>query len=404
MHSSSRTVCGRSLPLLAALLVALLLCSPLVLFAAGCGAQTQLIPSALDTQAIDIEAEPGPAELPPRSTGVPADSLLETLQWIARSDGRQLESQRWWDFENDRFRWDTFGDPAFIGGGTSTTANDPANATILFSAVSADGRTISFDAFTSELRSSPEQGQPAAEDTMEEWGTADVVRLGRQILSSTEVDVYRLDLNVPRGQERMADFGLVYVDAASGLRLREEWLLGSPGDAWVYHLFDYRLVPRTPEAEARLTAQALIDLAGQSLEQKLQEVAGLDFPVWGLPEGAHGLVLSGITVDGTQVSLAYVPEGYLGPAAVSVETNDIRGRSDFPERMLISRDEAVAHSEGADHIDFRMKAEGTGSADGYDTAVRVLLGSGSGGLGEPLALGTVAMDLVDVRSTGHSTD
>ncbi len=239
---------------------------------------------------------------------------------------------------------------------------------------------------------------------MEEWGTADVVRLGRQILSSTEVDVYRLDLNVPRGQERMADFGLVYVDAASGLRLREEWLFGLAGDAWVYHLFDYRLVPRTPEAEARLTAQALIDLAGQSLEQKLQEVAGLDFPVWGLPEGAHGLVLSGITVDGTQVSLAYVPEGYLGPAAVSVETNDIRGRSDFPERMLISRDEAVAHSEGADHIDFRMKAEGTGSADGYDTAVRVLLGSGSGGLGEPLALGTVAMDLVDVRSTGHSTD
>lgn len=374
------------------------------LVAGGCGAQKQMIPSALDTQAVDVKAEPGPADLPPRSTGVPADSILEMLQWIARSDGRELLSQRWWDFEGDRFRWDTFGDPSFMGEGSSTTVSDAADATILFSGVSADGSTVSYDAYTGELRGSPEEDQTTAHDAAEEWGTKDVVLLGRQVLDHTEADVYRLDLNIGHGQERSADFGLVYVNAATGLRLREEWLLGSPGDAWVYHLYDYSLLPRTPELEAHLSTQALMDLAEQNLQQRLTEVGELDFPVWSIPEGAHGLTLSGAMLlkgdDGTRVRLSYVPKESLGPAAVTIETSDVRERPDFPRVRLMPREEAVAYSGGTDHIDFRMvsPADASGTID-YDTSVRILLGAESEEPAEPLVLGTLAMELVDMRHT-----
>jgi hypothetical protein len=385
------------------LLAALVLTVALAPLVGGCGAQKEMIPSALNPQAVDVKAEPGPAALPPRSTGVPADSLLEMVQWIARSDGRELHSQRWWDFEKNRFRWDTFGDPAAISGGPTTTASDLATATILYAAVSADGQVVSYDAFSGELRSSPTVSQGEAGGTEREWGSDDVVRLGRQILDGNEVDVYRVDLNIPRGQERSADFGLIFVDSETGLRQREEWLIGSPGDAWVYHLYQYRLVPRTPELEARLSAQALLDMAAEKVAEKLREVVALDFPVWGLPQGAHELVLSGVTIlageQGTQVSLAYLPEGEIGPAVVTIETNDIRERSDFPEEMLKPREEAVAYSGDTDHIDFRMSAESDGNAGGYDTAVRILLGAQSADLPEPLALGILAMELVDVRST-----
>ena len=240
-------------------------------------------------------------------------------------------------------------------------------------------------------------------ETEREWGSDDVVHLGRQMLEGNEVDVYRVDLNIPRGQERSADFGLVFLDSETGLRRREEWLLGSPGDAWVYHLYEYRLVPRTPESEARLSTQALLDMSAEKVAENLREVAALDFPVWGLPQGAHDLVLSGVTIlagdKGTQVSLAYTPEGETGPAAVTIETNDVRRRSDLPEEMLKSREEAVTYSGGTDHIDLRMSAEADGNAGGYDTSVRILLGAQSADLPEPPALGALAMELVDVKST-----
>lgn len=384
-----------------AVLLLLLVVAPL---AGGCGAQEDVIPSALDTGAVDVKAEPGPAALPPRSTGVPSDSLLEMVQWIARSDGRELHSQRWWDFAKDRFRWDTFGDPAAISGGPTTTANDPATAAVLYAAVSADGHVVSYDAFSGELRSSPAASQGETGETEQEWGSDDVVHVGRQILDGNEVDVYRVDLNIPRGQERSADFGLIFLDSETGLRQREEWLIGSPGEARVYHLYQYRLVLRTPELEARLSAQTLLDMAADKVAEKLREVVALDFPVWGLPQGAHELVLSGVTIlageQGTQVSLAYLPEGEIGPAVVTIETNDIHERSDFPEEMLKSREDAVAQSGGTDHIDFRMSAESDGKASDYDTAVRILLRADSADLAEPLALGTLAMQLVDARSIG----
>ncbi len=386
-------------------LLLLLLLTTVAVLAVGCGAQKTAIPSALDAEAIDITAEPGPAGLPPRSTGVPAGYILEMCQSIARDDGAELHSQRWWDFENDRFRWDTFGDPASMLGGSTTTANDPAVAHILYAAVWAEGQTLSYDAASGELRGGPAGKDDVGTETWDEWPNSDdVVLLGRQMLKGVKADVYRLDLNVGRGQERSADFGLIYAEAATGRRLREEWLLGPPEDAWVYHLYEYRLAPRTSELEARLTPQALLDLAAETVAEHLHEVAALDFPVWGLPTGIHGLTLAGVTImrgdRGIEVRVAYAPEDRRWAPAVWIETTDVRNRPDFPQHLLMSREEAVTGAAGSDHIDFRMRGSDAGAGDsaagtGYDTSVRILLSPDSSS--SSLDLGGLAMELIDAR-------
>lgn len=66
-----------------ALLLAVATVATVALLVGGCGAQQKAIPSALDTQAIDVTAETGPAELPPRSSGVSDGSILEMQQSIA---------------------------------------------------------------------------------------------------------------------------------------------------------------------------------------------------------------------------------------------------------------------------------------------------------------------------------
>ncbi len=97
-----------------------------------------------------------------------------------------------------------------------------------------------------------------------------------------------------------------------------------------------------------------------------------------------------------------------------METNDLRARGDFPQNLLISREQAIANSGGTDHIDFLMPggnvgedgsndtdAPGDSGAGSGDTAVRILLGSNSGKPSEPLILGTLAAELVDVRQAGR---
>lgn len=85
--------------------------------------------------------------------------------------------------------------------------------------------------------------------------------------------MYRVGLNIPRGHERSADFGLVYVESSTGLRSREEWLIGSPGDAWIYHLYEYRLVPITPELESRQEIwEVLPDMLQEEVKLRMNAV------------------------------------------------------------------------------------------------------------------------------------
>ena len=225
--------------------------------------ESAALPSALDSHAIDVKAAGAPAQLPSLQTGVPSNSVLEMTQWIAHPSGRELHSRRLIDYQQHLSRWDTYGDPAELRGGPTTTVTSAAGATILFAAVD-DGKTeTSFNAGRSTLLTGP--SSPTAFGGSEDQGLqGETRRLGSQTLAGSKVDVYRIDLHVPSGQERTADFGLIYIDAASGLRVREEWLLGSPGHAWVYQLLEYQLLPRTDQLEATLKPEALKALLSSS--------------------------------------------------------------------------------------------------------------------------------------------
>lgn len=131
----------------------------------------------------------------------------------------------------------------------------------------------------------------------------------------------------------------------------------------------------------------------------MARVAKLDFPVWGLPSATDGLVLSGATITlsdrGTSVLLAYAAQDSHGAPAVTIETTDLRGRSDFPQDLLRTRDEAIANPRDDNVLDFRMGDD----AGGQDaTAVRILPWPESVRPAGMPSLASLAEDLVDVRS------
>ncbi len=381
-------------------LAALLLAA--VGFAAGCGlgAQAQLITCALDPGAIDIKAAGAPATIPALSSGVPKDSIFEITQWIAQSQGLEPHSRRWVDFEKRRARWDWYGDPAGISSlGSTTTGADPSTATILYSSVIDGEAGLSYDAVTARLSAQPAWDVSAIGGSDEDpgWSGRTPVLLGRQLLNGVNVDVYRIDLHISAGQERTADFGLIYVDSASGLRVREEWLLGSPGDAWVYHVFDCRLLPRSAGLEARMKPDALKAEQAEVLAERLAAVKSLDYPVWGLPATTGMPVLSGLTIStsdrGGSVLLYYLADDRTG---ASIETIDVRSRTDFPANLLVSRQEALANSPNpAQQLDFGMGSDERGDVE---TGVRILLWPGSAKPADMPSLTDAAEALVDLRS------
>ena len=205
-----------------------------------------------------MKAETGPAKLPPLSSGVPSGSILHDKRWVAPSDGQTvLHSEAWYDFENSRARTDWFNTPTSPAEGAATIPTKAANPSILAAEVWDHGRHQSYNGYSNTVLPA-DTGQPLGGP--DQWPTQDIVRLGQQTLNGKTVDVYRADLNIPRGQERSADFGLIYVDSTSGLRVREEWLVGSPGSAYVAHLYAYDLVPRTDELARYLSIGSLDEL------------------------------------------------------------------------------------------------------------------------------------------------
>jgi hypothetical protein len=369
----------------------------------GCvpAAQARAIPSVLDPSALDVKAVGTPATIPPISTGVPKSSILQVDQWIAESPGRQLHSQRWVDFQNHRARWDWYLFPAEANlGGSSTTAGGLPAGSILASVVVDGNSSFSYDGYGGRVNAgaADETGIFDGSDQDPGWSGRTPVLIGHQLLGGAKVDVYRIDLNIPSGQERSADFALIYVDSATGLRVRDEWLLGSPGDAWVFHLFEYRLVARTDALEASMMPDAVKGQRASVLAARLRAARDMGFPVWGLPAGTSGLVLSGVTISASEtqssVLLYYRPDGSVGQPAFSIETIDVRGRSDFPADLLVPREKAVAKS-GGDVLDFGL---GTDVKGHVQTAVRMMRWPESGAPAGLPSLAELAGELVDVTS------
>ena len=306
---------------------------------------------------------------------MPKGSILQVDQWIAEPPGRQLHSQRWVDFKNHRARWDWYLFPAEANyGGSSTTAGQRQGSDILESVVVDGNSSLSYDGNGGRVNAGPadETGIFGGSDQDAGWSGRTPVLIGHQLLNGAKVDVYRIDLHNAFGQERSADFALIYVDSSTGLRIRDEWLLGSPGDAWVFHLFEYRLAVRTDALEARMVPDAVKGQQASVLAARLSAAKDLGIPVWGLPAGTSGLVLSGVTISASDsqssVLLYYRAGGSVGQPAFSIETIDVRHRGDFPANLLVSREEAVAKSEG-DVLDFGL---GTDAKGHVQTAVRIM--------------------------------
>jgi hypothetical protein len=383
----------------------------LALALAGCGSQATVeatvIPSALDAEAVDSSAEPGPAALPSLATGVPAGAILEQTMWTAFKDTKRLFLRAWWDVKNGRSRSDVFGDPRDMDGGPTTTVNDPETATIESSSIWEAGESLNFDGHSGELSrwadsaASDVAGGPLNNGVP----TDDVVLLGQQRLDATLVDVYRADIKQLEDPEASAGppatHVLVYVDATTKLRLREEWMTGKPGRGRVQMLYEYRLLPRTPELEARLSTQALVDLAGATLAAKKEELKQLDFPVWGLPDGIEGLTLTGISLFRDDrvfgVSLTYSSQDAIGaPPALWMKIDDVRDRAQDVDPLPGPRDQAQVQ-EGEDaSISFRMTEPATAGQPGSDTVV--YLGTNDGiGRAAALDVKALAAALIDLR-------
>lgn len=178
-------------------------------------------------------------------------------------------------------------------------------------------------------------------------------------------------------------------------------MAGSPGDGGVEMLHEYRLLPRTPELEARVSTQALFNLAGLTLAAKKEELKELDFPVWGLPDGTDGLILSGIalTRDDTvfSVGLTYSSQGAIGaPPALWIKIGDIRDPSHNVDPPPGPRGQAQVQ-EGEDaSITFRMNEPATVGQPGYDTVVYIRTNDGIG-RAAALDVKILAEALIDLR-------
>jgi hypothetical protein len=305
------------------------------------------------------------------------------------------------DFQNHRARWDWYVFPAEANlGGASTTTQGQPGGSILASEVVDGNSSLSYDGNGGRVNvgSADEASFFGGSDQEPGWSGRTPVLIGHQLLNGAKVDVYRIDLHNSFGQERSADFALIYVDSATGLRVRDEWLLGSPGDAWVFHLFEYRLVARTDALETSMVPDAVKGQQAYVLAARLSAARDLGFPVWGLPAGTLGLVLSGVTISASDsqssVLLYYRADGSVGQPAFSIETIDVRGRSDFPANLLVPREEAIAKS-GGDVLDFGM---GTDAKGRVQTAVRMMRWPESGAPAGLPSLGELAGELVDVTS------
>ena len=77
-------------------------------------------------------------------------------------------------------------------------------------------------------------------------------------------DVYRVEFP-DKGDEMTADYALIYVDRATGLRFWEKWVAGSE----VVRVVSRRLVAATPEHEALLSRDSVQASSAGALEEAL---------------------------------------------------------------------------------------------------------------------------------------
>ncbi len=91
-----------------------------------------------------------------------------------------------------------------------------------------------------------------------------VTRESEMSVDERPADVYRVEFP-DRGDEMTADYALIYVDRATGLRFREKWVSASE----VVRIVTRRLVAATPEHEVLLSRDSVQASSAGALEEAL---------------------------------------------------------------------------------------------------------------------------------------
>lgn len=180
----------------------------------------------------DLPASPTTAltKLPPLSSAVPKGRLQEETERMSSPSVPPSEHRSLMDYAGRRMRFE-----GYIDG------------VLRFLDVHDDGITTSLSTFDSSLRA-----HAASFDEYQKsrdfLAGLPVTRVNGPSVDGQPADVYRVEFP-NQGGEITAEYALIYMDKATGLRFREEWMVGSE----VVREVTRRLVASTQELEALLS-------------------------------------------------------------------------------------------------------------------------------------------------------
>ncbi|MHB1345018.1 MAG: cell division protein FtsX [Thermoleophilia bacterium] len=173
-------------------------------------------------------------QVPPLSAAVPADRLLEETERMSSPGTAPSEHRFLVDFTGERVRFEGYVD-----------------GKLRFLEVTEGGMTTSLDTLTSSLRANPGNfGE--SQKARDFLAGLPVETVGQTSVDGRPADIYRVEFPNPDG-ESSADYGRIYIDRATALRVREEWLVGLD----VVRVVTRRTVVSTPELEGLLSRDSV---------------------------------------------------------------------------------------------------------------------------------------------------
>ncbi len=205
---------------------------------AGCGSTAP----AADLK--PTSTEPALPTLPPLSTGVPSGFWLEQIDSMPDAANPQTENYNLIDFDQERARTEIY-----------------YQGSLHFGAVLEGGEMLTFSTLGAEsgiTQASFENfvGGDSSRLGIDTLGGFSAKKVGEEVVDGKATDVYRAEFPDPSPGEIIADFALVYVERESGLRVREEWMVGSRKVRDI----SGRLVSPSPDLEMGLVLHPVADL------------------------------------------------------------------------------------------------------------------------------------------------
>ena len=153
--------------------------------------------------------------LPPLATGVPSGTLLEEVDSMPSATAPETEHYYLIDFGQSRLRFEGY-----------------VQAKLRFVNVIENGRIAAYTTFDGSSRVDPANFREYVGGVTPNVGIdflagSPMAKVGEETLNGSQAEVYRVQFNNSSSDEIVAEYALIYIDSASGLRVREEWMVGS---------------------------------------------------------------------------------------------------------------------------------------------------------------------------------